>query len=286
MPARDDDSKSPSSGIAAGIVSVSDALSALIKLILIAGICYSIWDNRSLIGSYIARWLATATHVTFMSLSVDRQAEATDTINKIAKNTRPGFPPIDVEVARGAVVRAARNAPAIVGSRILWVDDKPGNNVLEAKVLADIGIKVQLATSTTEALQLLPVFNPDLIISNVIRPGDMEEPLKNCKAHYFEVPPNVESDLSELNSDLLAGNGKATGFTMAEAISQVDSKFTDHLQPRIIFYSASSAGIATNQCARIITNRADLLLQNVVSALEELNWGRLEDIAPSPLPSQ
>ena len=43
--------------------------------------------------------------------------------------------------------------------------------------------------------------------------------------------------------------------------------FNDHQRPRIIFYTGSSGGKAWDACARIITNRPDVLLENVVWAL-------------------
>lgn len=102
--------------------------------------------------------------------------------------------------------------------------------------------------------------------------------------HYFEVPPDVPNDLSKLNADIMAGVGRATGFSMAEAISKVDPQYTDHTHPRIIFYSASSGGIVADQCARIITNRIDVLLNGVVSALEEIRWQKLQVPNQPPKP--
>jgi CheY-like chemotaxis protein len=264
--------------IAASITSVIDALSSLAKLAIVAVILVVGWENRAVVSSYATQWLNGATHVGFLGLSVDRQISADQTITKIVKRDEPdpNLPKINESDARGAIVRASRNAAAIVGSRILWVDDKPHNNDLEVSILSDMGIETRRALSTKEALLLLPGFAPDLIISNVGRDGDQREPLNNCPAHYFDVPPNVSVNLSELNKQTMAGTGKATGFSMAEMISMVAPDYTNHLQPRLIFYSASNGGIVANQCARAVINRVDILLQTVVSALEELRWPRLQ----------
>lgn len=63
-------------------------------------------------------------------------------------------------------VRKARH------TRVLWVDDKPDNNIAEQQALEALGIKVVNATSTDQALQLLDEQRFDLIISDMGRPPD------------------------------------------------------------------------------------------------------------------
>jgi CheY-like chemotaxis protein len=58
------------------------------------------------------------------------------------------------------------------GSRILWVDDRPDNNIFERQALEALGVKIDLATSTEEALQLVRRRSYDLIISDMGRPQD------------------------------------------------------------------------------------------------------------------
>lgn len=266
-------------GIAASVTSIVEAFSSLVKLLLIGVILVVAWSNRAAVGPYIAHWLDTTTHVGFYGLSWDRQVSAERTIAEIAQRTDadPKWPRLNVPYARGAIIRASRNAEAIVGARILWVDGNPQNNDLEASILSDIGIEVRRALSTGEALSLLPGFAPDLIISNIVRDGDAQLPLNNCPAHYFEVPSGASISLKKLNEDTMAGTGKATGFGMAEAISQKFPDYTKHAQPRLIFYSGANGGVVAAQCARLVTNRVDVLLQGVVSALEEFRWQQLKD---------
>lgn len=266
-------------GIAASVTSIVEAFSSLVKLVLIGAILVLAWSNRAAVGPYMARWLDTTTHVGFLSLSIDRQVSAERTIAEIAQRTDadPNSPRLNVAYARGAIIRASRNAESIIGARILWVDGNPQNNELEASILSDMGIEVRRARNTGEALSLLPGFAPDLIISNIVRNGDEQLPLNNCPAHYFEVPSGVSVSLSKLNEDTMAGTGKATGFGMAEAISQKFPDYTNHAQPRLIFYSASNGGVVAAQCARTATNRVDVLLQGVVSALEEFRWQKLKN---------
>jgi CheY-like chemotaxis protein len=265
--------------IAASITSVVDAVFSLAKLALVVVILIIVWDNRTFVGAYLTQWLNTTTHFAFLGISIDRQISAEQSIAKIAKqnSNNSSLPQINVAFARGAIVRASRNAPAMSGARILWVDGNPQNNALEESILNDMGIEITRASNTNGALSLLPGLKPDLIISNVVRQGDETYALHNCPAHYFDVPPRVTEDLGKLNADLIAGTTKLTGFSLAEAISKVAPDYTNHFQPKLIFYSASAGGISVSQCARMVTNRVDLLLQAVVSALEEFRWTRLQD---------
>lgn len=57
-------------------------------------------------------------------------------------------------------------------ARVLWVDDKPDNNVYERQSLEAIGVSFVLALSTEEALQKVKGQRFDAIISDMGRPPD------------------------------------------------------------------------------------------------------------------
>jgi len=158
---------------------------------------------------------------------------------------------------------------------------------LSRGILEDIGIKVQLALSTTASLDLTRVEGFDLVISNIARPGDISVPLKLCGAAYFAFPSaNLHSaydgDLNRFNAQMQLN--PAAGFAMADKFAEeFPKRFGDPQKARIIFYAAASGGIAASRCARIITNRADILLQSVVSALEELRWEELLQSRPEKI---
>lgn len=65
-----------------------------------------------------------------------------------------------------------RTQRRLQGSRILWVDDRPDNNLLERKALEALGIEIDLSTSTTDALEKIRRRSYDLIISDMGRPPD------------------------------------------------------------------------------------------------------------------
>jgi CheY-like chemotaxis protein len=58
--------------------------------------------------------------------------------------------------------------------RILWVDDRPNNNVFERRAMQPYGVEFELAKSTGEALAMLGKKRFDAIISDMGRPPDME----------------------------------------------------------------------------------------------------------------
>ena len=76
-----------------------------------------------------------------------------------------------VQAVKGANARILRR---IEGSRVLWVDDRPGNNNYERHALEALGIKFVISTSTDDALVKLKVQHFDGIISDMGRPPDAQ----------------------------------------------------------------------------------------------------------------
>ena len=74
---------------------------------------------------------------------------------------------MDPEVRRLVEDLDQAREPALVGGRtlVLWVDDRPGKNVMERQAMATYGIDFVLAESTDAALQELGRNNFDAIIS-------------------------------------------------------------------------------------------------------------------------
>jgi CheY-like chemotaxis protein len=79
-------------------------------------------------------------------------------------------PPDLQEVANS--LPSLRNQQRIQGSRILWVDDRPGNNNYERQALEALGIRVDISTSTEDALNRIRRRSYDMIISDMGRPPD------------------------------------------------------------------------------------------------------------------
>lgn len=72
-------------------------------------------------------------------------------------------------VQEAATPRTMRQAGK---STVLWVDDRPSNNVHEREAMEAVGISFVLATSTDEALEQAHRQSFDVIISDMGRPPD------------------------------------------------------------------------------------------------------------------
>ena len=65
--------------------------------------------------------------------------------------------------------RARRLIDIAKGTSILWIDDVPGNNKNEERMLKQLGMDIDYARNTAEALQFLERANYDLILSDIGR---------------------------------------------------------------------------------------------------------------------
>ncbi len=80
------------------------------------------------------------------------------------------------EEDKAQVVRRAKiAAPVLHGSKILWVDYHPSYNLSEYRVLTALGIYLNIAHTSEEAMALLKKNTYHAIISDMIRDGNTEE---------------------------------------------------------------------------------------------------------------
>ncbi|MFM0350351.1 response regulator [Paraburkholderia sp. RL17-347-BIC-D] len=218
-----------------------------------------------------------------LGVEIDRkkaESEVNLLIEKYGRNRSENQIRIDGPAARGALARALNSAQSIVGTRLLWVDPNPKNNAQEAEFFKSIGIEIIEVGSTSKALEFIPVVRPDVIISNISRPNDGSGELVKCPAHYYQLPSWAKgyTSLNQLNLDVNSGKTDTKGFALAEEISKLPNPYNalaDKEDSKIIFYTARNGGISSSQCGRIVTNRTDVLLNTVISVLEEANWRKL-----------
>ena len=100
-------------------------------------------------------------------------AELTSAAVEASRDTEGGAP-VDVKEIAAAVSRAAELTATQSPSEILWVDDRPQNNVRERNAMANLGMRVSLALSTDEALEELRRRKFDVVISDMGRPPDRQ----------------------------------------------------------------------------------------------------------------
>lgn len=91
----------------------------------------------------------------------------------------------DANTTPASAAREAKEAAAVVAesvnarvirraslATVLWVDDRPDNNIFERQSLEALGISFVLATSTEEGLERAARQRFDVIISDMARPPD------------------------------------------------------------------------------------------------------------------
>ena len=106
-----------------------------------------------------------------------KKAEATKALTAAAAAKTIEDDQTPQEGARAAELAVSRSiTPASVkrlsSKRILWVDDRPSNNIRERQAFEAVGIKFDIALDTEEAIALINENKFDLIISDMGRPPD------------------------------------------------------------------------------------------------------------------
>jgi CheY-like chemotaxis protein len=74
---------------------------------------------------------------------------------------------------RRVLARAGKHISVFKGAHVLWIDDHPENNLNERKMFRGLGVEIDIAKSTTEALSMA-AGGYDLIFSDMAR-GDERE---------------------------------------------------------------------------------------------------------------
>jgi CheY-like chemotaxis protein len=82
---------------------------------------------------------------------------------------------------------SSRSGP--VPGRVLAVDDNAGVGATVRDILGNFGYTVRTASGGTEALALMPTFEPDVVLLDVMMPGmSGDEVLDRLRTDYPELP--------------------------------------------------------------------------------------------------
>lgn len=242
--------------------------------------------------SFFKSWLNSLTKGELFGFKFERQVveEVTKDLTQILTSDEVG---IDVasRLSEAAVARAVHSAPAIIGARVLWVDDNPQNNARLIRILRTLRIDVTEARTNDQALAAARDYPFDLVISDVWRAREIGGELQHCQVHYFDFPDQtLRADAAKASAasgtdPLVAFNIKQNstapaGFELAERLHNESGQLAS--KPRLLFYAGRSAGIVRSLCGDGITNRIDVLLQSVVSLLEEQRWRMLNPQEGAP----
>jgi CheY-like chemotaxis protein len=77
-----------------------------------------------------------------------------------------------VKAASERVAREEAPRKKMASRRVLWVDDRPDNNIHEREAFSSYNVEFELAESTDDALDILKTDSFDAIISDMGRPPD------------------------------------------------------------------------------------------------------------------
>ena len=129
---------------------------------------------------------------------------------------------------RQALRRARQRAGLFKGVQLLWVDDHPENNLNERRMFRQLGVDIDSAKSTEEALAMLAAAQYDVVFSDMARGDDAD-----------------------------------AGLDLLRQMLQRGSKV-----PLILYLGSFDADVGTPPRAFGATNRPDELLHLTLDALE------------------
>jgi PAS domain S-box-containing protein len=121
---------------------------------------------------------AIATWAAHLRQQVPNSSEAAKALDAIEHNARAQDRIISsllelADVAKGKppTPRAALDEPLLTGVRVLVVDDDPAERETMTKVLGIAGAQTKAAASSTEALEALGAWHPDVMLSDIAMHG-------------------------------------------------------------------------------------------------------------------
>ena len=139
--------------------------------------------------------------------------------------TKFGIGVMQIEVAQkqeipvGLKARIERMPRALFDAAILWLDDNPVNNVVERRALASLGLTVDTARTTAEALTMLAGGRYHIIISDFVRKEAENTP---CEKPESSEDPGGCDLISQLNRSFEKQNNGRT---------------LERTQPPVIFFA-------------------------------------------------
>ncbi len=164
-------------------VRVLDAISRLIAAVALPALVLFVLIR---FGPSLREFFSNLSKFTFKGVGFEasakrKQAEAAGAlvaaaVSKTAQGTTPKTAARDASAAATAVTQTV--TPRIVQqastATVLWVDDRPANNVNERAALEALGVSFVLSTSTEDALELIRQRRFDAIISDMGREPDLK----------------------------------------------------------------------------------------------------------------
>ena len=256
-----------------GIVDVllSLAQRAIYLAVLLAVLLWA-FTNQSV----ITEWVKDVTKAELFGVKLERDVidRAERELEKLLGETENPR-----EYSKAAITRAVHSYAAIKNANVLWVSDRPDDqsNSDIVEILRQISINVAVLTNVKGAMDYVENNQVDLIVTDVWFGADQvgTSPIKTCHVFYSNFPSSYQKAPGETLNDFNKKQNLAApgGYYLAELIEQKYG-YSDG-KPKLIFYSAENARISRSFCGNGIYNRYDLLLQAIISQLEEKRWHEL-----------
>jgi CheY-like chemotaxis protein len=181
------------------------------------------------VSGYLAFYLGTRIYLPLAFAYADQQAadlaaskrvaakQATEQLTSAALASSKGVraAAVDVKEIAATVDRAVEVATRRM-PEILWVDDRPQNNVRERSALESLGMHVMIALSTDEALERLKLTHYDVVISDMGRPPDAQAGytlLAEMRAAGYSAPVIIYAGSGDPEHKKLAKERGAFGST-------------------------------------------------------------------------
>ncbi|WUD78372.1 response regulator [Streptomyces sp. NBC_00510] len=136
-------------------------------------------------GTIIQRMVPRLTSLRALGVEIELAGELLDRAQDESQTT------VTATARRMALGRLEHAADLLRGGKVLWVDDRPEGNVPLVELFRSVGMQVDLALSTDEAVPLFRRKPYDVIISDFSRDGDREAGIKMLRVleqYNIDVP--------------------------------------------------------------------------------------------------
>lgn len=95
-----------------------------------------------------------------------------------SRTTAGSAPQTSFAELQAAYERASRTGAVFQGSRFLWTDDHPENNLWERRAFRSLGAQIDVVVSNSEAAEMLRRNEYEIVISDLSRDDRSDDPLQ------------------------------------------------------------------------------------------------------------
>lgn len=236
----------------------------------------------------VKKWLDSITKAQAFGITLERDViakteQSLKTLLEESKSSSGYSANVIEDYMEAAITRAIHSYPAIKDANVIWVSEEPGSSNIKKMIhiLELLDINVSIFKHFDTALDYVKNNSVHLIVTDVWLGKDIigNTALKKCHVHYFEFPDKkiereYNGSLVRFNAD--QNNVKVPGgYHLAELI-ELEFYRNEGAKPKLIFFSYKNTKVSRSFCGSGSYDRFDLLLQAIISQLEEKRWNKLK----------